>query len=311
MTTVPQPTTKLQAWYLATRPRVFTASFVPMGLAGVIAFQNGVFNLLVFVLSLLGVMLLQTGANLVNEYADFKRGADELKQAGQGMTIKNNLLSPQEVLLGAVLTIVGGALIGLFLLFNSGIWLLWIGMFGVLVAIFYTAGPFPFAYNGLGEITVGIAMGPMIVIGAYYVMYPSVTADMGVRLGLISLPITFMVANILHANNVRDIEADRAVNKRTLAVIFGLKIARIEYKVLSGLTYASLAILVLFGWMPITTLLAFITLPEALTLIRIIDHDTDPQKLHMAQGRTARLHGRIGLLIVLGWVLWLVLDQLI
>ena len=61
---------KISAWVQATRPRVFTASFVPMGLAAVIAVQDGVFNLFYFVLSLLGVMFLQTTANLVNEYMD-------------------------------------------------------------------------------------------------------------------------------------------------------------------------------------------------------------------------------------------------
>ncbi|MEL6310709.1 MAG: prenyltransferase, partial [Chloroflexota bacterium] len=74
---------KLNAWVQATRPRVFTASFVPMGIAAMIAVQDGVFNWLVFILSLVGVMFLQTTANLVNEYMDFKRGSDDLKEAGQ------------------------------------------------------------------------------------------------------------------------------------------------------------------------------------------------------------------------------------
>lgn len=303
--------TKWQAWYQALRPRVFTASYVPMGLAAVIALQDGVFKPLIFALAVLGVMLIQTTANLVNEYADFRRGADDLKTAGQGMAIRDQVLTPGEVLAGAVFVTVAACLIGVFMLTQSGPFLWLIGLGGVLVAITYTAGPFPLAYNGLGELAAGIFMGPMIVLGAYYVMDPTISAEKGVYLSLVALPVTLMVANILHANNIRDMDADRSVNKRTLAVRFGLPTARLEYKVLTLGTYLSQLILILVGWMPITTLLTLLTLPEALALIGIVDHETDPARLHMAQGRTARLHGRIGLALVAGWALWLLLDVIL
>jgi 1,4-dihydroxy-2-naphthoate octaprenyltransferase len=302
---------KLKAWYAATRPRVFVASFVPMGMAAVAALEAGVFQLGYFLLSLLGVMCLQTAANLINEYADFKRGADELKQAGQSMTLKNKLLSAQEIRTGAILSVLAGCLIGLFLLSQSGIWLLWIGLGGVIVAITYTAGPFPLAYNGLGELAAGIFMGPMIVIGAYYVMDASLSAQRGLQLALMSFPIMFTTAAILHANNLRDLEADRAVNKRTLAVIFGRRIARIEYRVLWIASYASHAVLVLLGWLPWVTLVAFLTLPQALGLVRIFNRETDPLILHPAQGATAQLHGKYGLLIVLSWALMLLANALL
>jgi 1,4-dihydroxy-2-naphthoate polyprenyltransferase len=298
---------KIRGWYTALRPRVFTASYVPMGVAAAVAIQNGVFQIVPFVLSLIGVMLLQTTANLVNEYYDFVRGSDKYKVAGQGMAIKNNALTPREVGIGAIVVTVLGSLIGLYLLSQSGLTLLWIGIGGVLVAITYTAGPFPLAYNGLGELAAGIFMGPMIVIGAYFVMAKTIP----VELWLISIPVALMVAAILHANNIRDLEADKAVNKRTLAVLIGRPAARVEYVLLVGGAYMSLLLLVVFGLVPPTTFLAFITLPEALQLIRIINTEEDPTILHPAQGRTARLHGRFGLLMVVGWLLWLVLDAVI
>lgn len=305
MTASSEPS-KLRAWYAATRPRVFTASYVPMGVAAAAALQDGVFQLLPFVLALIGVVLLQTAANLINEYYDYVRGADTHKVAGQSMVIKNNILTPREVAVGAVVSTVGGSLIGLFLLFQSGPALLWIGIGGVLVAITYTAGPFPLAYNGLGEIAAGIFMGPMIVLGAYYVM----AKTMYPVLILISLPVALMVAAILHANNIRDLEADKAVNKRTLAVLLGRPAARVEYMILVGGAYISLVGLVLVGYIPFPSLLAFITLPEALELIRIINTSEDPQVLHPAQGRTARLHGRFGLLMVAGWLIWLLIQAI-
>ncbi len=297
---------KLSAWIQASRPRVFTASFVPMALAAVIAVQDGVFNLLHFILALIGVMLLQTTANLVNEYMDFKRGSDDLKQAGQSMALKQKLLSEQEILFGAILVTVLGSLIGLYLLFQSGSWLWWIGIGGVLIAITYTAGPFPLAYNGLGEVAAGVFMGPMIVLGAYYVMQPDISIAKAWELCLISFPIMFTTAAILHANNIRDLEADRAANKRTLAVIFGREIARKEYILLLVACYISQILLVIAGLMPITTLLTLLMIPKTLELIRIFNTETDPKILHPAQGNTAKLHGQIGLLMVLGWIIWLV-----
>ncbi|MDX1995778.1 MAG: 1,4-dihydroxy-2-naphthoate octaprenyltransferase [bacterium] len=296
---------KAAAWYRATRPRVFTASYVPMGVAAAVALQNGVFQIVPFLLATLGVMLLQTAANLINEYYDFVRGAEDLKKAGQSMVIKNKLLTPREVLIGAIASTVGGSLIGLYLLTQSGPLLWAIGIGGVLVAITYTAGPFPLAYNGLGEIAAGIFMGPMIVLGAYYVMAKTIYAD----LVWISIPVALMVAAILHANNIRDAEADRAVNKRTLVVLLGMRFARAEYAFLVIGTYVSLAILVLVGLIPPTALLAFITLPEAVELVRMIYNETETAKLHAAQGRTARLHGRFGLFMVVGWLAWLVLGS--
>ncbi len=294
------------AWYRAARPRTLTATYVPLGLAAVIAVQAGTFDLVRFVLSLIGALFLQIAANLINEYWDYRRGADTLKQAGQGMIIKEGVLTPQRVLIGAIATVVAGSLIGLFLLTQSGPLLLWIGLGGVLVVITYTAGPFPLAYNGLGEVAVFIFMGPLMVLGAYYVMAREFSWTPVVA----AIPIGFMVAAILHANNVRDIDADRAVNKRTLAVLLGLRIAKIEYLVLVGGSYVAVGVMILLGVMPITTLAVLITAPEAYRLIQIIYTSRDTALLHQAQGRTAKLHGQFGLWLVIGWAVWLVIQRI-
>lgn len=290
---------KVTAWYRAARPRTLTATYVPLALAAAIALEQGVFDVLLFALSLLGALLLQIAANLINEYVDFRRGAEALKQAGQGMILKQGLLTPNEVLAGAVLTVLGGALLGLFLLFQSGPVLLWIGLGGVLVVILYTAGPFPLAYNGLGELAVFIFMGPLMVLGAYYVMARQVEWTPI----LAGIPIGLMVAAILHANNIRDLDADRAVNKRTLAVLLGLRAARLEYLLLVGGAYVLVGVLVALMVIPWPGLLVLVTLPEAYRLIRIIFTSGDTALLHQAQGRTAKLHGAFGFWLVIGWLL--------
>jgi len=295
-----------QAWRRAARPRTLTATYVPLGAAGVIALQDGAFNLVLFALSLLAALLLQIAANLINEYFDFRRGAEDLKQAGQGMILKQGLLSPREVLAGAVVTVLGGILIGLFLLAQSGPLLFWIGLGGVLVVLAYTAGPFPLAYNGLGEVAVGIFMGPLMVLGAYYVM----AGQASWTPVLVGIPIGSMCAAILDANNIRDVEADRAVNKRTLAVLLGQRAARWEYAVLVGGAYVLLALLVIAGVVPWPVLLAGVTLPQAWSLIQVVMTSNDTDLLHRAQGGTAKLHGRFGLWLVIGWLAALLVAAL-
>jgi 1,4-dihydroxy-2-naphthoate octaprenyltransferase len=291
----------ISAWYRAARPRTLTATYVPLGLAAVLAIGAGVFQVVPFVLALVGTLFLQVAANLINEYFDFRRGAEDLKQAGQGMVIKQGVLTPQAVLIGAIVTVLAGVAIGLYLLTQSGSLLFWIGLGGVLVVITYTAGPFPLAYNGLGEVAVFIFMGPVMVLGAWYVMAREFSA-----LPLwVGVPIGFTVAAILHANNIRDIESDRAVNKRTLAVLLGLRAARIEYVVLIVAAYVSVLVLVIAGVMPLSTLIAAVTLPEAYRLVQIVTTSNDTQQLHMAQGRTAKLHGAFGMWLIIGWAIWL------
>ncbi|MBL8145190.1 MAG: prenyltransferase, partial [Anaerolineae bacterium] len=153
---------------------------------------------------------------------------------------------------------------------------------------------------------VGIFMGPLMVLGAYYVMagQPSWTPV------LVGIPIGSMCAAILDANNIRDVEADRAVNKRTLAVLLGQRAARWEYALLVGGAYVLLAVLVVAGVAPWPVLLVGVTLPQAWALIRVVLTSNDTALLHRAQGGTAKLHGRFGLWLVIGWLVALLLNAL-
>src|ERR1041385_4313698 len=136
-------TTGIRPWYMAARPRSLTATYSALFLGAAIAVAERVFDLPRFVLALVGALLLQIAANLINEYVDFTRGTDALKPDGMGMVLTKGGLTPQQVRLGAILTVLGGVLIGLLLMLYSGLLLLWIGLGGVFVVIFYTAGPMP------------------------------------------------------------------------------------------------------------------------------------------------------------------------
>lgn len=298
-----QLNTPFQIWYQAARPRSLTATYVPIALGGVIALQDGAFNVLFFVLALLGTLALQIGANLSNEYFDYAKGVEAEKTHGLGLILKQGYLTPQQVLIGAVGSFVIGSLIGLFLVSQTGWLILWIGLAGVAVAILYTAGPFALAYIGLGEIAVFIFMGPLIVLGTYYVMTEKTSNQTIIG----ALPIAFLVAAILHANNLRDLDADKVSGKNTLAVRFGRRFAQGEYVVLTLGGLVMVVLLAILGQIPATSLLSLILLPETLRLCRIATTSEDPKELHMVLVHTARLHKWFGAAYVVGWLISLAL----
>ncbi|MBX3084640.1 MAG: 1,4-dihydroxy-2-naphthoate octaprenyltransferase [Anaerolineae bacterium] len=296
----------LRPWYQAARPRSLPATYAALFVGGAVTVAANRFEPIRFLLALIGALLLQIGSNFINEYVDFTRGTDTHKVDGMGMVLSKGHLTKQQVLLGAIVTVVGGALIGLLLVVLSGPVLLWIGMFGVLVVVLYTAGPLPLAYLGLGEIAVFIAMGPLMTFGTFY----AVTGFINITALLSGLPIAFTVAAILHANNMRDIDADRAANKRTLAVRFGMEGARKEFKFLIYGAYISCAFLIALSQLPIHAALVLITLPEAQTLVKLATTTDDPKVLHRAQGMTAQLHWHFGLALAAGWLAFVLVRWL-
>lgn len=293
----------LQIWYQAARPRSLTATYVPIALGGVIALQDGKFNVLFFILALIGTLALQIGANLSNEYFDYVKGVEAEKTHGLGMILKNGYLTTQQVALGAFSAFALGSLIGLYLVSQTGLLILWIGIAGVAVAVLYTAGPFALAYIGMGEIAVFIFMGPLIVLGTYYVLTGKTTDQALIG----ALPIGFLTAAILHANNLRDLDADRVSGKKTLPVRFGRRFAQLEYVVLALGGLVMTVILVILGQIPPTTLATLVFLPETLRLCRIATTSEDPQELHLVLVHTARLHWWFGGVYVVGWLINLAL----
>jgi len=293
-------------WYRAARPRSLTATYTPLFIGGAVALVDGVFNPLRFVLALFGALMLQVASNFINEYIDYTRGTDAQKVDGMGMVLSKGELSPAQVRLGAIVSVATGVIVGLILVVMSGPVLLLVGIVGVVVVITYTAGPFPLSYLGLGEVAVFFAMGPLMTFGTYY----AVTGFSSVKAFLAGVPIAFTVAAILHANNMRDIEADKLANKRTLVVRFGMEGARTEFKVLIYGAYVALVALILSGATVWTTALGLITLPEGSWLVKVTTRTNKPESLHKAQGRTANLHLWLGMAITAGWLIFGLIEAL-
>lgn len=288
----------VRTWWMATRPFSFTASITPVTLGAVLAAYHGAWDWLLFAITVAGSVAIHAGTNLINDYYDWKKGTDTPESLGPNRALQEGMLTPHQVFWGGVICFVIGSFLGLYLVWTRGMVILWLGLFSVLAGWFYTAGPAAFAYIGLGEIVVFIFMGPVMVLGSYFVM----TRQLAWEALFVSLPIGMLVAAILHANNMRDLEGDLQKGKRTLANILGRRNSQREYWVLVGGSYLLLLLLLFVEISLWSVVLPLLTLPVAVRLLQTAASTDAPAVLNRLVRDTAQLHQRFGWLMILGLV---------
>ncbi|MCX8064238.1 MAG: 1,4-dihydroxy-2-naphthoate polyprenyltransferase [Candidatus Hydrogenedentes bacterium] len=213
--------------YLTARPKTLGASISPVIIGTGIAIKDGGFHLLSAVCALVGGVMIQILVNYANDYFDYLKGADSEGRLGPIRSTTAGWLTPNQMrFLIGIITILC-IIPGFYLVWRGGIPILIIGVVSIFLAYAYTAGPFPLAYFGLGDIFVLIFFGPIAVAGTYYVQalkWDISPIIAGLSPGLLSVA-------ILTVNNYRDIESDCKTGKRTLAVRFGKNFAFAEYTI--------------------------------------------------------------------------------
>lgn len=283
---------------MAARPRTLPATITPVLVGTAAAAREGRFDPLVFVATLAAALLLQVGTNFVNDVADFLRGADRARKGPTRVT-QSGLLTPRQVIAGSVAVFGLATLIGLYLVSVGGAPILLIGVFAIASAVAYTAGPFPLAYHGLGDVFAFVFFGVIAVTGTHFLQAGAWTA-LAVAA---SLPIACLVTNILVVNNLRDIDTDRAAGKHTLAVRIGARWTRRQYAAQLGLAYAIPAVLVATGLAGPFVALAWLTAPAAVSTARLVWAARETPEFNRALGRTAQLELWFGAALALGLVL--------
>jgi 1,4-dihydroxy-2-naphthoate octaprenyltransferase len=288
-----------KVWLKAVRVRSFTASTVPIVAATMLARVDGAVSWTMFVLMIVASVLTHAACNLTNDYFDDLRGVDSVETLGQGGALQRNELRHSDLRMGIAVCFTAALLVALPVIQEAGQVVLWIALFSAAAAFLYTAGPFPLAYWALGEVTVFLAMGIGMVCGAYYVLTGTLTASAV----LLAIAMGLLAAAFLHANNVRDMESDRAQNKRTLANLLGRRAATIEVGLLVGLAFACVLLMVVIqpGIFPIAIVAA--SIPQAIWILRRVASETSPSVLNITVRRAAGLHMQFGLLASLGLLL--------
>jgi len=299
------PRTTWSIWLQAVRPFSFTASIVPILVASALAYADDTFQFSLALLMLIASVACHAGSNLANDYNDHIRGVDTAASLGPSLVIQQGHLSPAAVRRGMFVAFAIAICLGLIVVSRSGVIILMLALLSLAAAYLYTGGPRPLAYIALGEVTVFFAMGVGMVVGAYIVMAGEVTP----QAFLVSIPIASLVAAILHANNIRDIELDLTGAKRTLANQFGRRFANREYAVLVVAAYVATALLIATSVDLWPSVLVILSLPLAIRLIRLARRATEPQALNALLRQTAGLHLRFGLLLTLGLICSRFIDR--
>jgi 1,4-dihydroxy-2-naphthoate polyprenyltransferase len=287
---------------MASRPFSFTASATPVLLGTALAFwQVGKIDVLLFLAALVAGILLHAGTNLISDYFDYKKGVDRVDTFGGSRVLVENQMQARDVLVGGFIAFSIATLIGVYLLIVRGWPIVMFGLAGIFGGYFYTGGPLGYKYRALGEFLVFTLMGPLMVWGAHFVQVGALEwAPV-----LISVPVGFLVAAILYANNLRDIEDDNDSGYQTQASLVGRKSARFVYAGMLISAYVVLAALVGFGKVPVWTLLVLLSIPAALKVNKLIQSSLNNERKHyaMVDVMTAQLHFQFGILFTIGIVL--------
>ncbi len=256
----------LAAWIMAARPKTLPASTAGVIVGSALAYGAGRFELLPALAALVVASALQIASNIANDVFDFERGSDSIRALGPTRVTQAGLISPGAMKAGLAVAIGVAALAGLALAWHAATiapgswpWLLGVGFLAILSAVAYTAGPFPLAYLGLGDLFVLLFFGLAAVAGTWFTQ----TGALAPAPFLLALGPGLIIVNILVVNNLRDVEEDRQVGKRTLVVRFGKGFGKAEYLVCMAGAYAVLPLAIGLGLVPAWTMLAWLSAPLA------------------------------------------------
>lgn len=286
---------KFDAWILASRPRTLLAAIVPVVIGTAIAIHDSKFNYIASIFALLCSLLIQIGTNFTNDLFDFLKGTDKEERLGPTRAVASGMLSISEMKYGVLLTFGTAFILGLYLVYIGGLNVLLIGVASILAGIAYTAGPFPLAYNGLGDIFVFLFFGFVGTVGTYYVQAHEVSAFVYWA----SVPVGALITNILVINNFRDREEDKENGKNTLAVLLGAKFTQIQYLSFLILSYAVPVIVYITFKKSVFVFIPLFSLPLAIKLVRMI-YTLKGKDLNKTLELTAKLSGIYALLFAIG-----------
>ena len=218
----------MKNWLLAARLKTLPAAISPVMLGSALAFHDGMFDLLICLITLLAAILIQIGTNFANDVFDFQKGTDRQDRKGPIRATQAGLISEENMKKAMWQTFALAICVGIYLALIGGWPIVIIGLASIVAGIAYTGGPYPLGYHSLGDVFVFIFFGIIAVPGTYYLQTDTINSLsiwMGIVMGMLSNA-------ILVVNNLRDADTDKLSGKKTLAVRFGKKFSRVQYSIL-------------------------------------------------------------------------------
>jgi 1,4-dihydroxy-2-naphthoate octaprenyltransferase len=291
-----------QIWWEGIRPSYFILALMPVVLGSILAWTQSIsvqaplghFHPLRFIAVIIVVCLLQTGANLINDYYDYLNGVDTANVFGPGGLIQQRLVRPTSLLKIGLAVLGAGTVLGLLVAIAGGPLVYLFGLIGVLCAYFYSATARSLSSLALGELVGFLVFGPLTTAGAYIMQ----TGQLAASIFVFSLMPGFMAAAVIHVNNMRDAEGDAHVGKRTIASILGLSWSRAWFLVLLLASYVIVLALGVPSHAPHLLLITLWTLPTLIVVISGVLRTDTPAGLDLVMRQTLRLEVYFVLLLI-------------
>ncbi len=288
----------MNRWIIGARPRTLPAAVVPVavGAAAAVGASHG--DGIVWwrvVLALVVSLALQVGVNYANDYSDGVRGTDDVR-VGPVRLVAGGLAAPSSVKRAALVAFGVAAAAGLAIALSTTLWLLAVGAAAIAAGWFYTGGPRPYGYIGLGELFVFVFFGLVATAGTTYAAIERVTG-LAVLMGCAA---GALACALLVVNNLRDIPTDRVAGKRTLAVRLGDRRTRWLYVALLEATFV-LTLVAAFDRPPV--LVGLVAIPLTIAPIRAVLGGADGPALIPVLGATGRLQLVWGAAVAVGLAL--------
>ncbi len=291
-------TNSATAWLLAIRPKTLTGAMVPVMLGCALAQMYHSYQLVPAILCLTFAFLMQIDANFINDLYDYLKGSDREDRLGPERACSQGWITPDHMKKGIILVTLLAAITGLCLLFYAGWELIPIGAACILFAFLYTAGPYPLAYHGWGDLLVLVFFGFVPVGATFYIM----THQWETSVTIVSLACGCVIDTLLMINNFRDREQDAISGKKTIVVRLGARAGLVLYFLLGMIACWSCLYFITEQKIWAAILPQFYLLPHILTTIKMarIGHG---RELNAILGKTSQNMLLFGMLLTMGLIL--------
>ena len=283
-------------WIIGARPRTLPAAVVPVcvGTATVAAETLVPWR---FAAAMVVALALQVATNYANDYSDGVRGTDE-DRVGPLRLVGSGAASPGAVKRAMFAAFAVAAAVGLLLAVAVTPWLIVVGVLSIAAGWFYTGGPNPYGYLGLGEVFVFVFFGLVATVGSAFVQVERIDET---ALAL-AVPVGLLATALLVVNNLRDRSGDAGAGKRTVAVRIGDRATRALYLAMvlgAFVVVAAVAVAGDRGWVALGLLGAIPVAPA----VRVVLQGAEGRPLISALEATGQAHLVTGLGLSVGLII--------
>lgn len=287
-----------KAWVLASRPKTLAGAAIPVMVGCALAYMYGSFRIVPAVLCFLFAFLMQIDANFINDLYDYLKGTDRADRLGPERACAQGWITPRLMKAGILLTTALASATGLCLLWYGGWEMIPVGVACILFAFLYTAGPYPLAYHGWGDVLVLVFFGFVPVGCTFYVM----THGWNLSVTFASLACGLLIDTLLMVNNFRDREQDAVSGKKTIIVRFGARSGLILYFLLGLAACWCCFYFLWIGKVYAAILPQLYLLPHLLTLQKMARIHRG-KELNLILGETSRNMFLFAVLLTIGLIL--------